>query len=359
MTAWWLALAAGFALALPLTAVARPLARRLGQLDRPGAHKLHARPVPVAGGVAVLAAVALPLGVALAAAAGGRAAALLPAGLAADLERQAPQLAVLLAGALLLHFVGLVDDRVGLGPPVKLLAQAAAALPLVVAFDLRLLPLWLTPAAGVALTVLWFVVVINAFNFLDGLDGLLGGVAAICAVLLGLTALATGHLVTAALLAVLAGALGGFLVFNLPPASIYLGDAGSLVVGHLLAYASIAITYRDPDAPLEAPWYAVFVPLVVLAIPLYDFVTVIALRLAERRDPTRADTNHFPHRLLRRGMAPRRALAVIWACTLATGMGGVMLIHLEAWQAVLVAAQTAAVLLVLALLEDVRFRARR
>ncbi|RMH21902.1 MAG: undecaprenyl/decaprenyl-phosphate alpha-N-acetylglucosaminyl 1-phosphate transferase [Acidobacteria bacterium] len=273
-------------------------------------------------------------------------------GVPAALAAGAPELLALLAGALVLHVLGLLDDRRDLGPLPKLAVQAAAALPLVVLFDARLLPQWLGPYGSVVLSLLWFLTVINACNFLDGLDGLLASAGAICALFLGLTALATHQQPAAAVLALLAGALLGFLCFNLPPATIYLGDGGSLVVGYLLAWASVRITYYDQGFRLDTPWYAVFTPLVVLAIPLYDLTSVVILRLRRHQSPLLADRQHFSHRLMRRGMSERKALLVIVACTLATGMGGVTLIHLEAWQALLVAGQTVVVLAVLALLES-------
>ncbi|MEM7481912.1 MAG: ATP-binding cassette domain-containing protein [Acidobacteriota bacterium] len=350
MTLWALAIGLGAVLGAPLTAAARSLARRFGQLDHPGGHKRHRRPIPVAGGSAVFWTVALLL---LALEAASR---LLP-GSVPNFLRPAfgPELSTLFAGAFLLHLVGLVDDRVSLRPWHKLLPQAVAALPMVWVFEVRLLPLWLPSWASIAFSLLWFLAITNAFNFLDGLDGLLGSVGTICALLLGLTAVAAGQTSTAVLLGLLAGALLGFLVFNLPPASIYMGDSGSLVVGYLLAYCSIDITYSaaGPTGNIEeAPWYAVFTPLAILAIPLYDLVTVVVLRLRAFRNPTRADTRHFSHRLQRRGMRVGKVLVVISACTVATGLGGLLLIRLEAWQAILVTFQTLVILLALALLES-------
>lgn len=343
MSLWALAAGLGFALGVPLTAAAHPLARRAGQIDLPAGHKRHAHPVPVAGGVAVFWAVALPAVILL----------LLGAdSLSKSLRVPAGEAWAVLLGSSLLHVLGVCDDRVGLRPLPKLVAQIAAVLPLVLAFDVRLLPLWLPPPASIALSVLWFLTIINAFNFLDGLDGLLGSVGSICALLLGAAAVVSGQFEIAWLLGLLTGALLGFLIFNYPPASIFMGDGGSLVVGYLLAYASVEITYSPRGVAEAAPWYAVLTPLVVLAIPLYDLVSVVLLRLRQLKSPVEADLQHFSHRLQRRGMSARKVLVVISACTLATGMGGLMLIRLEAWQAILVAAQTITILLVLALLES-------
>jgi UDP-GlcNAc:undecaprenyl-phosphate GlcNAc-1-phosphate transferase len=153
----------------------------------------------------------------------------------------------------------------------------------------------------------------------------------------------------AATLALLIGAVGGFLVFNFPPATIFMGDRGSLVIGFVLAVLTVRTTYLHPE--LGGGWYGVFMPLVVLAIPLYDFTTVTVIRLRQGRSPFVGDQQHFSHRLVRRGLSTRGAVVVIWAATAVTGIGGVALGSLQAWQAVLVGAQTVLVLAVLALLE--------
>jgi UDP-GlcNAc:undecaprenyl-phosphate GlcNAc-1-phosphate transferase len=130
-----------------------------------------------------------------------------------------------------------------------------------------------------------------------------------------------------------------------------MGDAGSLVVGFLVAFCSVRVTYYDPSMG-PAPWWAVFTPLIVLAIPLYDLTSVTLIRLAQGRSPFVGDTQHFSHRLVRKGLSRRAAVMVIYACTLAAGLGGILLGRLtEGWAALLVVAQTLAILLVLALLE--------
>jgi UDP-GlcNAc:undecaprenyl-phosphate GlcNAc-1-phosphate transferase len=150
-------------------------------------------------------------------------------------------------------------------------------------------------------------------------------------------------------------------VFNVPPAKVFMGDGGSLVLGLLLAVISIRTTYFDTEvgtaasggAKQGAPgaWYGVLMPLMVLAIPLYDFTSVTLIRLAQGKSPFVGDQNHFSHRLVRKGLSRRAAVIVIWLCTLATGLAGVMLGSLEGWQAALAAGQTVAILALLALLE--------
>jgi UDP-GlcNAc:undecaprenyl-phosphate GlcNAc-1-phosphate transferase len=361
--------AVGFGVSAPLTALLVRAGRRLGALDSPGARGHHKvlRDVPNIGGVAIFLAVAAPMAAAMAVLATVDEARLrewLPA-LATLLPRlrqeSIPAGAALLAGMTALHVTGLVDDRRSLPPWVKLLVQAAAAALLAIGFDVRLLEL-LGPVPSVVLTILWVVAVTNAINFLDNMDGLAGGVSAIASALFLAATLVNGQWFIAATLALLVGALAGFLVFNFPPARIFMGDGGSLVVGFLLAVLTARTTYHDParaDFALGTAWYGVFMPIVVLAIPLYDLATVTLIRLRQRRSPFVGDQQHFSHRLVQRGLSRRGAVVVIWGLTAVTGIGGISLGRLAWWQALLVGVQTIAVLAVIALLEHASRHAAR
>ncbi len=357
-TACLMTIAIGFVIAYPLTWLMRRMAGRLGQVDRPGERKIHDRPIAATGGVAMFWAMVGPVVLLVAGAWWAPESwwqRLWPSVIAhLPGARQQTGMALALIGSLAaLHVTGLIDDRRDLGPMIKLAIQVLAAGVLVAGFDVRLFEWWGT-AASMVLTVLWFVVVTNAFNFLDNMDGLSAGVATICASILLAVALMGGQWFVAATLGLAVGAMLGFLVFNFPPASIFMGDGGSLVIGLVIAFCSVRVTYYDPSAGegFGARAWAVFTPLVVLAIPLYDLVSVTILRLLQGRSPFRGDTQHFSHRLVKRGLSRPAAVVVIYACTLATGLGGVMLGRLtEAWQATLVIVQTLAILLVLALLE--------
>ena len=258
-----------------------------------------------------------------------------------------------------LHLMGLIDDWRSLNPWLKLAVQTATAVVMVVWFDVRLLtvlddhlPLGAWPST--VATVLWIVTITNAINFLDNMDGLAGGVSAIAAGLFLAACIVNGQWFIAATLALLIGGLVGFLVFNFPPARIFMGDGGSMVIGFLLAILTARTTYYDPeqvDYPLGGGWYGVFMPLVVLAIPLYDLASVTLIRLGQGRSPLVGDQQHFSHRLVRRGLSARGAVVVIWVATGVTGIGGVALGRLEGWQAILVGVQTLLVLVMLALLE--------
>jgi UDP-GlcNAc:undecaprenyl-phosphate GlcNAc-1-phosphate transferase len=357
----WAALGA-FAVALFLsaagTAVTRRLAWRFGMVDLPARHKAHPRPTPLLGGCAILAAVLLPSLLVLALVrfwAAGEVPARLPAPLAVHVHgaaAMAPTALIILAGAVALHVVGLIDDRRHLGAWPKLIAQLAVCGAVVLACPrVRVLTVAGRPVSAI-LSILWLVVITNAFNFLDNMDGLSAGVGAICAAgLLGVAAgIGTVQVFVAGWLCLLLGGLLGFLPYNLAPARSFMGDAGSLVVGYFLGVLSAMTTYAVPGEPYYL--YGVFVPLVLLAVPLYDTVSVVALRLRDRRNPMVGDRRHFSHRLVRRGMGVRKAVLTIYLCTAATAAGAALLPRVDDVGAVLIFAQTLIVLLVVALLES-------
>lgn len=337
---------------------------QLGHVDQPGAeqHKQHDRAVPNVGGIGIFAATAGPLAAALIAGwvapVESWSGVLAPIGEhIAGLRRVTPMGAALVGALAVMHVMGRIDDRRGLSARVKLAVQLAVALVLVWGFDMRVLQFFdqygaVGTAASIALSVLWIAIVTNAMNMLDNMDGLSAGVGAVIAAMYLAATIIGGQWFVAALCAVLLGALLGFLAFNFPPAKIFMGDGGSLVMGMLLAVISIRTTYfnsHDPVAP--GAWYGLAMPLMVMAVPLYDFVSVTLIRLSRGRSPFVGDRNHFSHRLARKGLSDRATVVVIYLCTLATGLSGVMLSSLQSWQAGLAAAQTGAVVAVLALLE--------
>ena len=355
----------------PLMRVLIVLSHRHALLDRPGseAHKELKPAVPNVGGVAVIAAVVGPavaglIGCAVLEAA-GRGSALTTA--VASVDHRAWGL---IGATLLLHAVGLLDDRRALGALPKLAAQGVAATLVIWLVGSRAMEVAGAPLS-VALTVLWIVAITNAFNFLDNMDGLSTGVAAVIAAVFLLCAAAAGQWLVATLAGALLGALLGFLWFNLPPARAYLGDGGSLVIGLLLSVVALEMTYHvapgaETTPPAGAPaalsrdtrWHAVLMPLVVFAVPLYDLVSVTLIRLREGRSPMTGDRNHFSHRLVKLGLSRPAAVTVIWLATLATAAGGLVIARVEADAAALVAVQVAAVLATLAVLEIGGHRAR-
>lgn len=361
------ALFAGLAISLPVTWFLVRAGHKVGALDSVGAegHDKELRPVPNIGGVGIFHAIVLPMLIGIlsiwlidAETWSGWLPAIEPH--LARIKNSTPIAVAMLACMTALHITGLVDDRRGLGPGVKFIVQFGVAAVMVIWFDVRLLTVldnYLpgVPGAGgsIVITILWIVTITNAINFLDNMDGLAGGVAAIAGFFFMIATILNHQWFIAGTLALMVGGLCGFLVFNFPPAKIFMGDGGSLVIGFLLAVLTARTTFYDPtpDYALGSAWYGVFMPLVVLAIPLYDFITVTTIRLKQGRSPLVGDQQHFSHRLVQRGMSKRGAVIIIWGFTAITGIGGIALGSLAPWQAALVGLQTLLILMVLILLE--------
>jgi UDP-GlcNAc:undecaprenyl-phosphate/decaprenyl-phosphate GlcNAc-1-phosphate transferase len=368
-------------LSWPLTAVVRRASGRLGAVDSagvPGQVKAPRRRVPNTGGIAIFWSVALPMLAGLVVLAPlGRSEdrpweedfSLIPADLHAYLPRlsESADTALLMLGCLLvLHVLGLVDDRRPMGPWVKMgvMLAVSAAVPLA-SEETRLLTMldgrvggaWLS----VVLTAGWLLVVTNALNFMDNMDGLSAGTAVIAGGCFLAAALLHHQWFVGASLALLIGACLGFLIFNFPPASIFMGDGGSLVLGFMLGFLTVRTTFVPEAGPVmpAANWYAVFMPLCVLAVPIYDLVSVVVIRLSQGRSPLVGDLQHLSHRLVERGLSRRAAVVVIWGLTLITGISGIVLGALEAWQAALVVGQVVAILVVVAVFEYAAGRGER
>lgn len=352
-----LALAGGASLLLGLlsNALMRRWALRVGYVDRPGGHKSHADVMPYGGGPALLLSTWLPLTLALAAAALTPSESW-PAVLGSPLSDYVgglllrwPLAAAVLAGALLLHVMGVFDDVRPLGATPKLLAMLLVAGAVTWLGGLRIAAFLGEPVSAL-LTLLWIATLTNAFNFLDNMDGLSAGVAAICLIFLGTCAALAGQVLVPLLASVLLGWLLSFLAFNFPPARMFMGDAGSLMVGFMVSVVSILTTYYDSGSP-GAP-YALLVPLIILAVPLYDFCSVVLIRLREGRSPLRGDQRHFSHRLVERGLSRRGAVLTIYLATCTTGLASTLLPGADLPRTLVIAGVVVCVLAIIAILES-------
>ncbi len=352
-----IALLCPFALCVVVTLIVRKWARKTGFVDRPGGHKGHDAPVALGGGIALAVAICGPilLGTLVAWMVQGDAPpAWFPALLRPHLSGIASKLPVVLAlmgCAGLLFVVGLVDDRRPLGPGPKFVAQFAVAIFTAWFIGIRVVEA-LPPVVSIAATVLWIVLITNAFNFLDNMDGLSVGVAAIAAAIFAVTSFRAGQVFVPVMALVMVGSLGGFLLFNFSPASIFMGDAGSLVIGYLLSVLTILTTFYDPAQDLRP--LGIVVPLVVLAVPLYDVISVVIHRLHAGDSPLRGDRRHFSHRLVQRGMTPRGAVLTIYLATAATGLPAIVLPRVDWANAVLLLVQCLCVVVMIAVLEHAK-----
>ena len=338
-TAYVILFLAAMGLSLFLTPVVRRLAVRAGFLDRPDLErKTHASPVPYGGGIAIVLAAMLPLAAAAATALWCRDHGC-PSWLApriydafsvhlGGIIKKLPEFAAVLAGGVVLFLLGLVDDRRRLGPFVKLAVQLAVAIALVLA-GVRVTLFLHSEILGGVVTVLWIVGITNAFNFLDNMDGLSAGVAFIIAVTFFAVGLVSGQLFIAAALAPFVGALAGFLPFNLAPARIFMGDAGSLFVGYYLAVLSVLFTYYQYSMGPTAAFRPVALPLILFAVPIYDATSVTIIRLREGRSPFSGDRRHLSHRLVELGLSSRLAVAAIHLLTFGIALAAVFLYLVE------------------------------
>ncbi len=277
-----------------LTPVAMRAAWRLGVVDRPGGRRIHDRPIPLLGGVAIF------LGILVA---------VLPN---LDVDRR---YASILIGAGLICLLGVVDDRFGIPPLPKLLGQiACAAIPVATGMTIDSITIPLIEPSTVSfgvlaypLTIIFIVAVANVVNLADGMDGLAAGVCGISALTFAILALSLGRISAGVMAAAVAGACLGFLPWNFNPAKVFMGDSGALVLGFLLACVSIQGVMKTAAA------LSLVFPLVVLLVPILDTSFVILKRLKSGQSIASADKNHFHHRLLRVGYTQRQAVGLLYA----------------------------------------------
>jgi len=289
---------------------------RANMVDDPGHRKIHAAPVPLAGGFAVLTGILLPL------AAG---ALLLKLGLVKlpsaglivhGLDRRALELAVLALGAVAITLLGALDDRHELAALPKFIGQLLIAI--AVAAACKRITLFVhSETFSYAITILWLLTIINAFNFMDNMNGLCAGVGAIGAFIFALLAAANGEYLVAITGFLMCGALAGFLPWNFPEARAFLGDAGSHLVGYLLAVMAILPHFYTRQNPHPL---AVLAPLFVLAVPLLDLAQVSLFRTLKHQPFWIGDTNHLSHRFVRAGLNRTTAVLLLWLAATLIGL---------------------------------------
>ena len=294
----WDAVAAAVVAALVvvcLTPISNHLARRIGAVDEPRARGLSDRPMPRLGGVAIFTGI------------------LAGALLFLPLDGR---FGAIVTGAAVITIVGAVDDIFELSAPVKLAGQIVAALVPVLdgvqveSFTLPLMGRVELGDAGIPLTVMGIVLIMNVVNFSDGIDGLAAGVCAIAAAAFVVIAFDLERANAAVLSAIIAGAALGFLVYNFHPATVFMGDCGSNLLGLLLACVAVEGTLKTQSL------IALVLPLVILAVPFLDTTFVVLKRLKYRRPVYQADREHFHHRMDRIGFSARRTVLYLYAWTL-------------------------------------------
>jgi UDP-GlcNAc:undecaprenyl-phosphate GlcNAc-1-phosphate transferase len=345
--------AASFVLSVLLTAIVRKLSVRAGFVAQPAEDRYHQTTTPLGGGIAILITLMVfILGptVAIKCIPGRLDLIARTANIdLADFLTKINQLVVICLSILILFAVGLRDDRKHLGPFIKLAVQFAVAVIAAYFAQVRVEFFIENKIITSLLSAVWIVLIINAFNFLDNMDGLSAGIALITSCILFAAAAISGQIFVGGLALVLIGALLGFLVFNFPPAKIFLGDAGSLVVGFFVALLTLRTTYYHEAE--SGRWYAVFMPLVVMAVPLYDFISVTLIRISQGKSPFVGDTQHFSHRLKKLGLTDTQTVLTLYLATLCTGLSAIFLYQVNRAGAILIFTQTFMILAIIAILE--------
>jgi UDP-GlcNAc:undecaprenyl-phosphate GlcNAc-1-phosphate transferase len=318
-----LAAAASAALALVLTPVVRRLAIRFGLVDHPdGRRKIHDRPIARIGGVVI---------------AGAYTGAML---LLILLSRRVPALSEVLhtvwsvlPAAIVIFAVGFADDVLGLRPWQKLAGEGVAAA-LAISAGVHMTSIAgfsFHPVAGGVITFIWLIGCANAINLIDGVDGLASGIALLAAATMLVAALLNGQIGLAIATLPLAGALLGFLRYNFNPASIFLGDCGSLTLGFLLG--CYGVLWSEKSATI----LGITAPLMALAVPLLDTSLSIFRRFLRQQPIFGADRSHIHHRLLSRGLKPRRVALLLYAAAGGAGVLSLLLSQLRGhWEGVVV-----------------------
>ena len=292
---------ATFFLALALTAGARWLAPRAGLVDRPdGSRKCHANPTPLMGGAAIGAAFLLSSLLLMA---------VMPS-LASRHWGEPFSLFPLLASAGLFCLLGLYDDRWGLSPRLKFAGQIAACLPFVTGggtiATVTVLGAQVTLGAwSVPFTIFWLVACSNVLNLMDGMDGLAGTISGIALLTLATLSILTGRYEIAAVTLAAAAGTAGFLVHNWPPARIFMGDSGSLMLGFLIGAFAIQAALK------QAAGFMLIVPVVVISVPVFDTAMAILRRKLSGQGIGQADRGHIHHRLQERGLSRMQSLLLI------------------------------------------------
>lgn len=301
-----------------LTPYIKTLAFKIGAIDKPDNRKVHKKIMPRLGGLAIY--IAFMVGV------------------ISSLELTWDIVGILIGGTVIV-IVGVLDDKYQLPAKVKLLGQIVAACILVL-FDIRIE--WLNNPFGgyfyldtfisVPLTIFWVISFTNVVNLIDGLDGLAAGVSAIASVTVILVAVQMGYFHIAVMTAALAGGIIGFIRYNFNPATIFMGDTGSMFIGYMLAAVSVY------GAVKTAATIALIVPAIALGLPIMDTAFAIMRRYTNGRPIFQPDKGHLHHRLLAMGMNQKQAVLLMYGISAVLGIAAVLWAEVDGFYAALIIA---------------------
>lgn len=289
-----------FITAYGFTPLAKQIAASIGLLDYPDRKKSHARPIPLLGGLSIYMAFFIAVL------------------FTTDLNNY---IYGILAGGTIIFILGIVDDKFGMMPKMKLSGQILAAL-IVYKLGFRI-STFEDYYVSMFFTVFWIVGITNAFNLLDNLNGLSSGIAGIAAIFFGIMALATSNIYVAILCFALAGACLGFLRHNFPKADIFMGDSGSMLLGFILACLAILVTWKTDKVSLSLS-----LPFLILGYPIFDTTLVTFLRFIEKRSIFIGGRDHSSHILASLGLKKTRAVLLLYIISFLLGMSTLLVVAL-------------------------------
>ncbi len=350
------------------------VAPHLGLVDKPGLRKIHTKPTPTGGGLGIWIGVIVPA-VALTILSFGingedasNASSLddltvwgvsltsFPSVFSTHaiwLASNLPRIWIVLALGSLLVVLGTLDDRFDLPWGLRLGIEFVVA-SVAVACGWRLHCEYINPIFAQILSVFWIVGLVNSFNMLDNMDALSSGVATISSLFLGALAFIyapeTGGeamLFLAASMLLLASSILGFLMLGKPPAKMFMGDGGAYFIGFVIATSTLSITFADAHAPCAS----VFVPLLIVAVPLYDTISVVTIRLKNKQSPFKGDTNHFGHRLVALGLSREQTILTIYFVAAICATTSFFVYRARTIEAIVMTLQTAFFLISIAIVE--------
>lgn len=299
-------------IAIALTPISKILARRFNVIAVPRSRDVHTVPVPRMGGVAIF--IGFMAGVLL-----------------LQSRFEFSQFAAIVFGASLMSFLGLADDRFSLNSYLRLILQIGAAF--FVWWGGVRIQFFQAPWIDALLTVVWIAGITNAMNFLDNMDGLLAGIAAVISSFFLVLAVLNGQYLVAALSAAMVGACVGFLFYNLNPASVFMGDSGSMFIGFLMACLAIKLRFAQASG---VSW---MVPLILMLLPVFDTTLVVISRLRRGKNPlTTPGQDHTSHRISRHGYSKREAVLILYLVCCGLGVVGLLVSQLDQTTALLLGA---------------------
>ncbi len=316
---WFLAIVS-FAFALLATFTVRSMARRFGLVAKPKSDRWHKRPTAMYGGIAIFVVTVLLY--------------------LAFIPKTSESL-VLMGASSILFVVGLLDDTLNIKPYQKLIGQLIGVL-IVISFGLRL-PLTGNELIDIAITTIWLVGITNAINLLDNMDGLAAGIATIAAILLAIGFALNGQTNELLLTLAFIGALLGFLVFNFNPASIFMGDCGSMFVGFLL---SGSVLLNQVGGRSRGIFSVLAVPVLILFVPIFDTTFVTVIRKLWGRKASQGGRDHTSHRLVALGLSERSAVLLLYSLAITSGIVAYFVGRLETVQSLAIISAFTAVLVI-------------